>query len=193
MQCNFDEHMKRLVDRFQWYVNDFEDSKEALDLKRQYLLTAKQYVEQYLNFSLDIHDVTEEHIYVNSRDIPLKDTPTQEVYSVFYGGKQIPPMFYTLMGDTLHLNHHGCSYQDDFPLREGMKILVNYCAGYREIPELIEMTILRLAALLKSEANGDIALTSKSYGSDGSRSFYNYQNWDKFMAPLAPLRTTRLT
>lgn len=182
--CNYEEHMQSLLDRFQWYCNDFEDSPEAIALKREYLSTAKQYVEQYLGYSIDIHDVTEEHISIHSEDIYLRDFPVCEVYSCKVNGKHLPAPNFSLRGD--HVRVKTCIPCD-------AKIEVQYSAGFRKIPDIIEMTILRLASLLKSEANGDIALSSRTYGTDGSRSFYNYQNWDKFMAPLYPLRTTKLT
>lgn len=186
MKCNYDEHMKSLLDRFQWYCNDFEDSEDAIALKKQYLITAKQYVEQFLGYVLDTHEVTETHVFVNSRDIYLREFPIMECYSVRIHGQYVPAPLYSLRGDHVRLETSCC-------IHEGEEIEIQYVAGYRKIPDLIETTIFRLAALLKSEANGDIALTSKSYGTDGSRSFYNYQNWDKFMAPLYPFKTIKLT
>lgn len=188
MKCNFDDHMKDLMDKFQWYLNDFEDSKEALDLKRQYLLTAKEIVESYIGYSLDIHDITEDHIYTRSKDIYLREFPVCEVYSVKIDGKSIPAPLYTLRGDHVRLE-----LDDFYTIHCNSEITIQYCAGYRKIPDIVEQTIFRLGSLLKTEANGNIGLTSRSYGNDGSRSYLNYTSYSKYLDPLYPLRTTKLT
>lgn len=192
MKNNCNAQNNELLKAFNVYTGNYEDDPDVNSLKSQYITSAREIVEGYLGFRLDIHDVTETHVFVGSRDIPLRECPAQDVYGVFYGGKQIPPMFYTLNGDTLHLNHHGCGYQDDFPICSGMEIVVTYCAGYRKLPDIIIQTILRIASLLQTEANSNIGITSKSY-SDGSRSFLNFSNFDKYLQPLYPLRTYKLT
>lgn len=184
MKNNCEEHMKDLMDKFQWYLNDFEDSKEALSLKNQYLITAKEIVENYLGYSIDIHDVTEEHISLHSRDIYLREFPVQEVYSVKINGRPLPAPLFERRGD--HVRVHNFVPCD-------AEIEVQYCAGYRKIPDIVEQTIFRLGSLLKTEANGNIGLTSRSYGNDGTRSYLNYTSYSKYLEPLYPLRTTKLT
>lgn len=186
MKCNCEEHMKDLMDKFQWYLNDFEDSEEALSLKNQYLITAKEIVENYLGYSIDIHDVTEEHISLHSRDIYLREFPVQEVYSVKINGRPLPAPYFTLRGDHVRIVEHFCIPCD-------AEIEVQYCAGYRKIPDIVEQTIFRLGSLLKTEANGSIGLTSKSYGNEGSRAYVNFTSFDRYLEPLFPLKTCKLT
>lgn len=184
MKCNREEHLSDLMDKFQWYLNDFEDSEEAIALKRQYLTTAKEIVEGYLGYSLDIHDVEEEHISIHSKDIYLREFPVEEVYAVKINGKYVPAPHVERRGD--HVRVHAC-------IPCNAEIEVQYCAGYRKIPDIVEQTIFRLASLLKTEANGNIGLTSRSYGNDGSRSYLNYTSYAKYLEPLYPLRSTKLT
>ena len=197
MRCisNIDEHLDYLLKQFNTYTNNYEDSEEVNALKLQYIMSAKQTVEDYLGFVLDLHDVEEEHIFVGSFEIPLKETPVQNVFNVMLeDGSYLPAPYYSLRGDRvkIYLGHRD-ELSHDYHVHRGDRILIEYSAGYYKIPDLVTQTILRIASLLQSESQGNIALTSKTFGTDGSRSFMNYTNWDKFLSPLYPLRTTRLT
>jgi hypothetical protein len=57
-----------------------------------------------------------------------------------------------------------------------------------EFPLIIKNTGLRIAALLLSEADSNIGVTSKSFGESGSRTFVNYTNFDKYLSPLSRYR-----
>ena len=60
------------------------------------------------------------------------------------------------------------------------------------IPAEIISTILRIAALLQSESDSNIGVTSKSFGDSGSRSFVNYTNFNKFLLPISKFRLKRI-
>lgn len=184
MKCNIDTQNKELLKAFCTYTNNYETSEEVDALKMQYLVSAREIVQNYLGYRLDIHDVTEDHVFTGSNDIYLREFPIQEVYAVKVNGKSLPAPFFSLRGDHVRLNdcchcHHG-------------EVEVQYCSGYRKIPDLIIQTILRIASLLQTEANGNIGLTSKSFGNDGSRSFLNYTSYSKYLEPLYPFRIVRL-
>jgi hypothetical protein len=57
--------------------------------------------------------------------------------------------------------------------------------GAAAAPALLKQTALRIAALLFSESDNNIGVTSKSFGDSGSRNFLNYTNFDKYLAPLS--------
>jgi hypothetical protein len=57
-----------------------------------------------------------------------------------------------------------------------------------EIPEVVRLSILRVATLMLSESGGNIGLTGKSFDGN-SRTFINYSNYRKYLQPLDPLRT----
>jgi hypothetical protein len=52
------------------------------------------------------------------------------------------------------------------------------------MPPIFKQTVLRIAALLLTEANNNIGVTSLSFGDTGNRSFLNYTNYDKYLSPL---------
>ena len=57
-------------------------------------------------------------------------------------------------------------------------------------PKLIIQTVYRIAALLQSEGDSNIGVTSKSFGDSGSRTFVNFTNFDKYLFPLARYKLT---
>lgn len=185
MKCNYDCQNKDLLQRFNDYCNDYETSEEIDALKMQYLVSAREIVENYLGYKLSVHDVTEYHVFTGSNDIYLREFPVIECYTIKVNGESLPALYFTLRGDHVRLNdccHCHCG-----------EVEVKYCSGYRKIPDLIIQTICRIAALLKTENNGNIGETSKSWGNTGTVSFLNYTNYSKYLEPLYPLRTTKLT
>jgi hypothetical protein len=63
-------------------------------------------------------------------------------------------------------------------------------AGYSTLPDIIKLTVLRIASLLATEGNGNIGITNKSF-SDGSRTFMNYTNFNKYLQALDNIRIKR--
>ena len=61
-----------------------------------------------------------------------------------------------------------------------------------EVPRVIVLTVLRIAALLQAESDGSIGVTSKSWGDGGARTFVNYTNFQKFLTPIARYKLIRL-
>lgn len=56
------------------------------------------------------------------------------------------------------------------------------------VPDLIRLTCLRIASLLQQEESGNIGINNKSFGENGSRSFLNVVNYDKYLAQIARYR-----
>ena len=60
-------------------------------------------------------------------------------------------------------------------------IIVKFTAGFSEdLPQIIKLTVLRIAALLQTESNNNIGISGKSF-MDGSRTFTNFTNYDKYI------------
>lgn len=55
------------------------------------------------------------------------------------------------------------------------------------IPELVRLTILRIATLMLMEGGENIGISGKSF-SDNSRSFISYTNYHKYLSPLQTFR-----
>lgn len=61
-----------------------------------------------------------------------------------------------------------------------------------DLPNIILMTIFRIASLLQSESDSNIGVTSKSFGDSGNRTFVNTVNFDKYLIQLAKYRIMRI-
>jgi len=60
------------------------------------------------------------------------------------------------------------------------------------LPEIIRNTVLRIAALLQTEAEGNIGITGKSFGDSGSRTFVSFTNFDKYLSPISGYKLIRI-
>ena len=60
-------------------------------------------------------------------------------------------------------------------------IIITFTAGFSEdLPQIIKLTVLRIAALLQTESNNNIGISGKSF-MDGSRTFTNFTNFDRYL------------
>ena len=60
-------------------------------------------------------------------------------------------------------------------------IIVKFTAGFStDLPAVIKLTVLRIAALLQTESNNNIGISGKSF-IDGSRTFTNFTNFDRYL------------
>ena len=65
-------------------------------------------------------------------------------------------------------------------------------SGITTIPAEIIITILRIAALLESESNQNIGVTSKTFADSGNRTFVNHTNFGKYLFPISRYRLKRI-
>jgi hypothetical protein len=53
------------------------------------------------------------------------------------------------------------------------------------IPSIIKMTVLRIAALLQTESDSNIGVTSKSFADSGTRTFINTVDYSRYLIQLS--------
>jgi hypothetical protein len=82
--------------------------------------------------------------------------------------------------------------QGKFPDGEAT-IRVVFTGGYSssDIPGVMKMTALRIAGVLAAEGDGNIGITSKSFGETGSRVFLN-SKFDRYLEALEEYRINRI-
>jgi len=61
-----------------------------------------------------------------------------------------------------------------------------------EIPEIIKLTVMRIGAILQTESDSNIGVTSKSFGESGARTFINTTNFDKYLIQISQYRIIRI-
>lgn len=180
---------EKIIQEFCAYANNYEDSKEALEQKRLYLESALQIIEDYLGYPLALDSYDEIHEGIGSNDLYLHNIPIIDVNDILINGRDITEAYgihwedIDILGDHIHLS----SYGKRAKFKECDEIRVSYTSGYRCLPPIVKQTLFRIASLLMTESNGNIGLTSKSYG-DNTRSFLNYTNFSKYLSPLSTMR-----
>lgn len=176
------------IEEFNAYTQNYEDSTEAVALKENYLLAAEQVVTEYLGYDPQqkIYDelfsgIGDYKLYLHAR--PIKIVSELEVNHI------VQPLEFIGVNDDYIYNIFGYRI-----FLEGLNnIHCSYIAGYRpeEMPEIIKVAILRIAALMLQEQGGNIGLTGKSMG-ENSRTYINYSSYEKYLEPLAGLRVIKL-
>lgn len=56
---------------------------------------------------------------------------------------------------------------------------------FTTIPGIIKLTILRIAALMQTESDGNIGITSKQFSESGSRTFIKTTRYDEYLLPIS--------
>jgi len=175
------------VDTFNTYSSNYEDSAEAIALKEIFLLSSEQIVTDYLGFRPLLQSYTDEvlsgggmkRLYVPARKIV-------SVESLSIDHLPVSPSLLVLQDDHVRFKDN----KRLFPHGED-NILISFTAGWsvEAMPDVITLSILRIATLMLSETGGNIGLTGKSFA-DNSRTFINYSNYRKYLQPLDALRIT---
>ncbi len=174
------------VEAFDAYSGNCEDSKEALMCKETFLKSSEEIVKDYIGYDPEEKEHTEEIEGNLRRGIWLGARNVLEVKSVLLNDHELPEDEYLLKGDKLF-----STQKSQGPFTHGT-FTVTYRAGWtgENMPEVIILSILRLATLMLTEGNGNIGLTGKSF-TDNSRTFVNYSNYKKYLQPLDALRIMR--
>jgi len=76
------------------------------------------------------------------------------------------------------------------PILDGGNAMLE--SGVNNIPPEIILTILRIAALLESESNQNIGVTSKQFADSGARTFVNFTSFQKYLFPISRYRLKRV-
>lgn len=171
------------LDQFRQYANYYEEDEQ--NLLTTYIEAAEKVVSDYLGYEPWTKEYDEYFSGIGDYKLYLHAQPIQYVNSVQKDGEEMDIMNISYDGPFIYeINHQKVfeSGQDNFH--------VQYSAGYRDIPEVIQLAVLRIASLMLAEQGGNIGVTSKSFG-DNTRTFINYSNYQKYLQPLDPLRILR--
>ena len=171
------------IEQFNQYTGNFEEDTQ--NLKRTYLDAAERVVINYLGYEPWVKEYDEFFSGIEDYKLYLNAKNVSNVSFVSVNGCPI---------DVATLDFKD-EYIFDRCRNKVFKLGVDnihvlYTAGFNEIPELILLSVMRIAALMLAEEGGNIGITGKSMG-DNSRTFINYQNYDKYLRPLDAYRVVR--
>lgn len=164
---------KEELERFTGVQEDEFSSQAEL-----FLGSASDIIRNYLGYDPIRHT---EKKYYNGNDtniLRLGSKPIQKINSVFIGDLEIDTDSFDFDDDTL-------IFKDDVFTAGVKNILIDFDSGFEKVPDLIKLTCLRIAAILQTESDNNIGITSKSFGESGSRTFYNFTNFQKYLLPIS--------
>ena len=170
------------VEDFQKYTGFFEEVEQ----QQIYLDGAQDIVEKYLGY----HVLEKKYVDLfhgnGTKTLQLKARPVKLITVKIEGGETPVDNFIT---------EHEFIYYKNGVFPEGKyNIEVKYKGGLSEgsVPELLRLTVLRLASLLATEAQGNIGVTSKSFGDSGTRTFLNNTDFSRYLLPVNSYRLLRI-
>jgi hypothetical protein len=169
----------------QKYSNVFSENS----LQQSYIDSAENIVNNYLGYSPTLHNYTYFCMGNGTHELQLKAKPVATIINIEINGEPIPLSdFYNNTGSEF------IYYNKIFP--RNSKIKAEYDAGWgitvdddeansAYLPEIIKMTVLRIATMLQAESDSNIAVSSKSFGDSGTRTFINYTDYSKYLLPIS--------
>jgi hypothetical protein len=170
------------LDEYQKYTSFFEeDGRQML-----YIDSAENILEKYLGYPPGEKKYLHLFDGNGAQTLQLKARPVNLI-SVKINGGGAPVDEFIASNEFIYYKN------GVFP--EGKyNIEIKYRGGYPagSVPELLRITVLRLAALLNTEAQGNIGVTSKSFGDSGSRTFLNNTDYSRYLLPVSAYRLLRI-
>ena len=154
-------------DELQGYTGvEFESGNNIAEL---FIGAAQNIVENYLGYEIESKEYIK-HFELHSSNV------------IKCGVKNITNITEITVDGTLVENYY--IDDDKIILKQPVisdNIIVKFTAGFStDLPAVIKLTVLRIAALLQVETNNNIGISGKSF-MDGSRTFTNFTNFDKYL------------
>ena len=145
---------------------EFEEGNNIADL---FIGAAQNIVENYLGYEIESKEYTK-HFELHSSNV------------IKVGVKNITAVKEITVDGVLVEDYY--IDDDKIILKEAVisnNIIITFTAGFSEdLPQIIKLTVLRIAALLQTESNNNIGISGKSF-MDGSRTFTNFTNFDRYL------------
>jgi hypothetical protein len=173
------------VEEFAKYSNVFGEE----NIQQHYIDSAENIVSNYLGYSPTLHDYIHRFDGTGTNELQLKARPIKELTGIEINGENVSTAEFSF-GDTEFIQ-----FTQIFP-GGNQNVKVTYQAGWgitpgddvingEFVPPVIKMSVLRIAALLQSESDSNIGITSKSFADSGTRTFINFTNFDKYLIPIS--------
>ena len=145
---------------------EFENGNNIAEL---FIGSAQNIVESYLGYEIESKEYTKHFALHTSNVIKVGVKNITAVSTITVDGTPVED--YYINDDKIILKQPVISDN----------IIVTFTAGFStDLPPLIKLTVLRIAALLQTESNNNIGISGKSF-IDGSRTFTNFTDYSKYL------------
>ena len=142
---------------------------ETPELAELFIGAAQNIVESYLGYAIESKEYTKHFALHSSNVIKAGVKNITAVKEITINGTPVED--YYIDNDKIILKQPVISDN----------IIVTFTAGFGvDLPQIIKLTVLRIAALLQTESNNNIGISGKSF-IDGSRTFTNFTNFSKYL------------
>jgi hypothetical protein len=197
------------VEELQKYSNVHEDSA----LSQNYIDSAENIVENYLGYSPLYKEYSSLLDGNGTKTIGLKAKPIQALLEVIINDINIPVSNFIIENEFIYskdilffrgkknikinyfagYNILNNNEQIDDDITDGGNAFSTFdeevdggnLKNHIIMPDIIKMTVLRIATILQAEADSNIAVSSKSFGDSGTRVFINYTDYSKYLVQLS--------
>lgn len=165
------------VDELQKYSGVYVDDTSSQEM---FLGAAQGIVENYLGYEIEQRTYMRLYSGLDFADLRLGVKNVTEVARLTINGAEVS-------ADRISIDDDAVILKSGVFTAGTKNVYAEFTAGYgaESVPELMKLTVLRIAALLQSESDSNIGITSKSFGDAGTRVFQNYTNFDKYLLPLS--------
>jgi hypothetical protein len=170
---------------FKKYANKREEDATGEALYQTYIDSAEQIVKDYLAYDPASQVYTHTLPGSGLTYLQLKAKPVTVLTSVTADGTARNVADFRLEDERLYDKTRAI-------FSTASEIVVVYTAGWVAVPGIIKLAVMRIASLLSQEAGENIGVTSTSFDGGNSRTFINYTNFAKYLAPLSSFRVVRL-
>lgn len=144
----------------------FESGNNIADL---FIGAAQNIVENYLGYEIESKEYTKHFALHTSNIIKCGVKNITAVSKITIDGTPVED--YYIDDDKIILKQPVISDN----------IIITFTAGFStDLPQIIKLTVLRIAALLQTESNNNIGISGKSF-MDGSRTFTNFTNFERYL------------
>ena len=155
---------------------EFESGNNIADL---FIGAAQNIVENYLGYEIESKEYTKHFSLHSSNVIKAGVKNITNVSAITIDGT--PVENYYITDDKIILKQPVISDN----------IIITFTAGFStDLPQIIKLTVLRIAALLQTESNNNIGISGKSF-MDGSRTFTNFTNFSKYLDACSKYKLIR--
>lgn len=169
---------------FNAYSGNMAADTDDVSLKTDCLMSAEKLVKDYLRYDPEYQTYTNIPVKsIGKNRVALPARNVTELSALTIGTTAQDTTQFLIRNDEIY---YLSDSRTKFPCGE---FLVSFKAGWtnEEMPQIIILTILRIATLMLMEAGENIGITAKSMP-DNSRTFINYTKYDRYLYPLQNLR-----
>ena len=156
------------------YVKSYPDDTDEF---AGFVNAAIAIVNGYIGYDPELHTTTKKMDGTGCNLLNILDAPIVSVISLSVDGVPVDSASYVVRDEYIILLG-GLMFNPGTA-----NIEITYSAGFSPVPGDIVQTALRIAGVLHAESDGNIGISSKSFGESGSRVFLN-SNLERYLVAI---------